>query len=374
MKKGIVLIGCFVGFLWGNTSSANICEGHCQAFAPDPNQQDAAALCFCDAVCSGVDMQDCCQNDAGTKGADGAYVDAACGNQAENLAPPAPPPPPAAPQPPEPPPAVAGTIGNACTQNSDCGADVLCATAEQGFQDGYCYILGCSVNSCPVGSGCVGLKGGSVEEVYAHSLCLAQCNSDDDCRDNYQCDGLGVWAFGLCEPKVGSYTKLKALTEGDQENPVPSKDGEAAETEPEKASGTVPVGGPCVQSSDCVGDPDRAVCSTEDEGPIDGYCTIIDCSAAADCPVGSGCFRLSNGVEDDQYACLAFCKSDGDCREHYQCRDQSCLPKEMPGNYSVVLIAKGTADMGGGSAGTGNAKEQDDAQGSSKGGGCSLIR
>lgn len=97
-------------------------------------------------------------------------------------------------------------IGDDCTQSLDCSSsgDRLCDPTQPG---GYCTIFNCEPGSCPKEAVCIGF--GSVissapsesegpENGWAcgdsqssarlmRTFCMRECDSDKDCRDQYQC-------------------------------------------------------------------------------------------------------------------------------------------------------------------------------------------
>ena len=127
-------------------------------------------------------------------------------------------------------------IGDECVISSDCSpnGDRTCVV-DQGTQEGYCTILGCDVGTCPDEAVCVrfftgsfsnricdrftedrGTDDCSFDELCALScdpdqdpaesgacdrdrcvprsaevrFCMRKCDSDDDCRDKYECRDL----------------------------------------------------------------------------------------------------------------------------------------------------------------------------------------
>lgn len=86
-------------------------------------------------------------------------------------------------------------IGTACTDDSTCGMNGVCATA---FPDGYCT-KDCAQSSCPAGARC--LSGASA------SICLDTCPAPrrgrSTCRASYVCEDDGAGG-GLCIPTCNS--------------------------------------------------------------------------------------------------------------------------------------------------------------------------
>ncbi len=88
-------------------------------------------------------------------------------------------------------------IGDKCQVSTDCSVrgDRLCDTSQPG---GYCTQLNCGANNCADEAACVlfgsALPGcgfddrsGPYGSRVARSFCMAQCESNSDCRDGYIC-------------------------------------------------------------------------------------------------------------------------------------------------------------------------------------------
>lgn len=88
-------------------------------------------------------------------------------------------------------------IGDTCKVSTDCSirGDRLCDTSQPG---GYCTQLNCSGNGCADEAACVlfnsALPGcgfddrsGPLGSRVARSFCMAQCESNGDCRPGYVC-------------------------------------------------------------------------------------------------------------------------------------------------------------------------------------------
>lgn len=104
-------------------------------------------------------------------------------------------------------------IGDECIVSSDCDPDGtrICDTEQPG---GYCTIQGCDWNTCPEESICVrfftggfenkpcqaqsectldelcSLEGLCVPRSSESRFCMRSCESNDDCRDGYECRDL----------------------------------------------------------------------------------------------------------------------------------------------------------------------------------------
>jgi hypothetical protein len=86
------------------------------------------------------------------------------------------------------------SIGDKCVLSTDCSlqGDRLCDTSEPG---GYCTVLNCASNSCPNSAVCVMFNAAVPGCAYndrslsrtGRTFCMAQCQSNSDCRDGYIC-------------------------------------------------------------------------------------------------------------------------------------------------------------------------------------------
>jgi hypothetical protein len=151
-------------------------------------------------------------------------------------------------------------IGDECQLSTDCSAqgDRLCDITSPG---GYCTVFNCEPGACPeeeslcvqFGSqrspvpACQDLQSPSP---YARAFCMATCDSDDDCREGYQCANLSnpdnKWGAILIDRGRGDRacmvrrTPLKPELEGPEnfgdvcQAELP---GEEPEPEPEPATG-----------------------------------------------------------------------------------------------------------------------------------------
>jgi hypothetical protein len=84
------------------------------------------------------------------------------------------------------------SIGDECETSSQCPSGSICDTS---VKDGYCLGVSCDVDSdCPSASSCIFF------DDYL-SYCLADCQSDGDCRDGYRCrSDLGEKRFCWLPP------------------------------------------------------------------------------------------------------------------------------------------------------------------------------
>jgi hypothetical protein len=94
--------------------------------------------------------------------------------------------------------ACAPQVGKSCSLSTDCSqlGDRLCDTTQPG---GYCTVFNCEPDQCP-SSTCVafnptldpscGVAADGRWPRYEQSFCLAACNSEGDCRTQYDCVDL----------------------------------------------------------------------------------------------------------------------------------------------------------------------------------------
>lgn len=73
----------------------------------------------------------------------------------------------------------AAEVGDTCTTNTDCGAELFCDGSMAG---GYCTRSPCAANECPEEAVCIQFDDNS-------TFCMKRCESDGDCRNEYVCVG-----------------------------------------------------------------------------------------------------------------------------------------------------------------------------------------
>lgn len=71
-----------------------------------------------------------------------------------------------------------GNIGDECIADAQCSAGQSCDLISSG---GYCTVVDCREGECPESSICITFENND-------SYCMANCSSQDDCRDGYYCD------------------------------------------------------------------------------------------------------------------------------------------------------------------------------------------
>ncbi|MGB0647550.1 MAG: hypothetical protein ACPGQS_10270, partial [Bradymonadia bacterium] len=88
------------------------------------------------------------------------------------------------------------------------------------------------------------------------------------------------------------------------------------------------VGEPCVSNADCVSDGETCLLQIDGSQPQSlpgGYCTKTDCLTVRSCPQGSSCSSIERLNSD---VCLADCSFDSDCRNGYECINNTCWVSE----------------------------------------------
>lgn len=136
-------------------------------------------------------------------------------------------------------------IGDACIVSSDCDPNGtrVCDTSQK---EGYCTIMGCDYSTCPEESACIRFFSGSfankpcdegdgcsldelcdlnnrcVPRTAETRYCMRTCDSNDDCRDGYECRDLDLQRAHGGEPVLApgieideSSPKFCAIAPGD---------------------------------------------------------------------------------------------------------------------------------------------------------------
>jgi hypothetical protein len=117
-------------------------------------------------------------------------------------------------------------IGDSCVLSTDCSTDGT-RTCDSSTEGGYCTILGCDYNTCPDEAICVAFFSGgfvnkpcevqtdcSLDELCAldgHCVprkseqrnCMRTCESNDDCRDGYECRDIPLMIEHGGQPVLG---------------------------------------------------------------------------------------------------------------------------------------------------------------------------
>ena len=233
-----------------------------------------------------------------------------------------------------------GTIGNVCipgcSSNDDCPGDLECEVGGGDFGEGSCYDPGASVGDecgddgeCPAGGFCLAEdfggwpSGACITECDYESgtgcadgaicanpfgfggFCLAGCESDDDCRDSYQCAADSEYPDRMaCRPAC---TSDDACASGSVCNPALGTCDDPFEAGQ--------LGGACNRRGGCTG----GSCLREfDTGLPGAFCTFFGCTIGPDaddgCPDDGVCVE---GTSEN--LCFASCEDDDDCRDGYAC-------------------------------------------------------
>jgi hypothetical protein len=122
-------------------------------------------------------------------------------------------------------------IGDKCAVSTDCSirGDRLCDTSQPG---GYCTQLNCSGNGCADEAACVLFdsaipgcgyddRSGPRGSRIARSFCMAQCESNGDCRTGYVCADPRTfpWNAIILDDNQAKRTCLAAPIEGQDGGP-----------------------------------------------------------------------------------------------------------------------------------------------------------
>lgn len=122
-------------------------------------------------------------------------------------------------------------IGDACIVSSDCSpsGDRVCDISQR---EGYCTIMGCDFSTCPEEAACIRFFSGSfankpcddgsdcsldelcdlnnrcVPRSAEARFCMKTCESNDDCRDGYECRDLELMRAHGGEPVLAPGTVI----------------------------------------------------------------------------------------------------------------------------------------------------------------------
>lgn len=120
-------------------------------------------------------------------------------------------------------------IGDSCVVSSDCDPNGQ-RTCDVSQKEGYCTILGCDVSTCPDEAVCVRFFSGSfankscddgcsldelcdlnnrcVPRSAEARYCMRTCDTNDDCRDGYECRDLAKMKEHGGEPVLEAGTPI----------------------------------------------------------------------------------------------------------------------------------------------------------------------
>lgn len=191
--------------------------------------------------------------------------------------------------------------GAPCTENAGCLGG-YCLTEDKGYPNGYCTTLKCEE------AGCSGFYAECFRfDVDGNSTtaCLEQCNLDGTCDradEGYTCVTYNDTPVCL-PPGVTNAPAQGAIGSACSANPQCNGTGEGGE-------------GTCLQTF------------------FGGYCSVLGCASASDCPDNNACVPLNpDGMtdQDKAFACMDSCEADKDCRFGYSCQPYQganiCLEK-----------------------------------------------
>ncbi|KYF92586.1 hypothetical protein BE20_11335 [Sorangium cellulosum] len=162
-----------------------------------------------------------------------------------------------------------------------------------GFPSGHC------TGACNTDSDCAG--GGVCIALTTFNMCVAPCETADDCRDGYMCD-----TDDTCWPGCTSDAQCP-------EAGTCADDGFCG-------APASPDGSACADDGDCTGE---WCISQADYGFPGGYCSGF-CGLDTECTGGGTCYMEPG---DTTGICLTACTTDSDCRGGYICdADNTCYP------------------------------------------------
>ena len=225
----------------------------------------------------------------------------------------------------------AGSLGSACTQDSDCnvngGNPSRCKlTTSQGnlqYKGGYCTRRCYEDSQCGENGMCVYALGPFGE---AENICVLKCDAQTPCprTDGYICLNFGTQQ----NPQSGCFIDDTASA-----NPYPQIDAGPG-------AGPGVTGSSCTDNAQCQ-PPSSGFCITEDQGYPGGSCTS-DCSLALTddyCGTGGRCnlYLAELAAGQDPFViglCEQGCNADGgsSCRTDYACEPRQggrdiCTPR-----------------------------------------------
>lgn len=216
-------------------------------------------------------------------------------------------------------------VGGSCASDSDCTAGGSCQPErETGWPGGACLGGSCDVESnegCDPGDACLPTTFGG------GGVCVAGCESDEDCRESYVClESSATPGRRYCAP--GCASDEACTVSGHVCN---AGGGTCA---PPFVAGR--LGGTCSFREACVG----GTCLAEyDSGYPSGYCAYLGCElgTSGTCPDDGVC-----GPRGNRNVCLAPCEDDAGCRAGYACR--SVDPEDEDGPKACVPACSSEAD------------------------------
>jgi hypothetical protein len=91
-------------------------------------------------------------------------------------------------------------IGATCESNDDCDVTGVCVKGPDGLCTLPCDNPG-AAQECPLDSYCDSQNVETDGESGDMTLCFPACDSDRDCRNGYQCNGVSSGSGKVCSPK-----------------------------------------------------------------------------------------------------------------------------------------------------------------------------
>ncbi len=220
--------------------------------------------------------------------------------------------------------------GAACESSDEC-VELACV-ADARWPGGYCSSY-CDEGTCVEGSRCI-------EGFGTRPLCLAECTSDGDCREGYQC-----WA-GVCRPTClsdsecgaagaacvdGRCTGAECAIDSDCGAALRCLGGRCVDAPADAGGGTLPDGSPCGGPTECA----SGICLPPAQG---GVCAA-PCTDRESCvDFDLACAPVALDVDGDGAgdtvvsACVpadpagqflaGYCRNDSDCESRVCLRSQ----------------------------------------------------
>jgi hypothetical protein len=190
-------------------------------------------------------------------------------------------------------------FGGECWDDANCEGGMCYTEANSGNPRGLCTSTGCTVGEpCEGGAGiCLDV---SMDD--GTGVCFPACETDDDCRDGYECQNDGPGGAGIC---WGNCTGDFDCWFGNVCNPMGNCVEAFDETE---------IGDACWTDEDCRG----GACYEDRNGFPSGMCVMPGCNVAEnDCPGDAVC--VEDGYPDGIGICYDGCAAAADCRAGYGC-------------------------------------------------------
>lgn len=209
--------------------------------------------------------------------------------------------------PPDSGPVIGDQVGDACTEDGECGDDGVCIGDPEFLPGGYCSIACAADEDCGPTGACLDLGGGQ-------AFCFQTCEpgtTPRQCRAGYGCGSVGLGSPPVC---VGGCTDDTDCADGSRCDPTAGFTGGGGCYLPDAA-----IGDACASTDAC---PMGGLCIDEAaNGWPNGTCATLgacDPSTNTGCPGDAQC--IPNG---GQGLCVDGCVTAADCRVGYECRGLS---------------------------------------------------